>query len=226
MRTALDDDQLLVEIGDTGPGIPPEIRDRIFEPFFTTKPVGQGTGLGLDISWRIVVNKHHGTCGRVGPGRHPLPGAAPADEQDGGSPLAHRILVERDRLPLGGLAGQAPAALQQDVGDQRQVVGHRYVPAARQRPIPCLRQPRLGHQHLRGPEQPVLGSPGDRDRNAGRYPPVSSPSSARMALSASWAPRNAVMSPAACSAGTRDGRLTVTPYRRARPAPCRDSAGA
>jgi len=60
VRTALDRDQVLVEFGDTGPGVPAEIRDRIFEPFFTTKPVGEGTGLGLDISWRIIVKKHHG----------------------------------------------------------------------------------------------------------------------------------------------------------------------
>ena len=60
VRTGLDRDQVFVEIRDTGPGVPPDIRERIFEPFFTTKPVGQGTGLGLDISWRIVVNKHHG----------------------------------------------------------------------------------------------------------------------------------------------------------------------
>ncbi|MFG2467154.1 ATP-binding protein [Streptomyces canus] len=61
VRTALDNDRLLVEFRDTGPGVPPDIRGRIFDPFFTTKPVGEGTGLGLDISWRIVVNKHHGS---------------------------------------------------------------------------------------------------------------------------------------------------------------------
>ena len=60
IRTARDRDQLLIEFGDTGTGVPAEIRDRIFEPFFSTKPVGQGTGLGLDISYRIVVSRHHG----------------------------------------------------------------------------------------------------------------------------------------------------------------------
>ncbi len=60
IRTWRDGGNAVVEIGDTGPGIPDEIRGRIFEPFFTTKAIGEGTGLGLDISWRIVVNKHHG----------------------------------------------------------------------------------------------------------------------------------------------------------------------
>jgi signal transduction histidine kinase len=85
MRTGLDRDQLLVEIGDTGPGVPPEIRERIFEPFFTTKPVGEGTGLGLDISWRVIVNKHHGDLQVESmPGdtrfRVHLPLTAPAEE--------------------------------------------------------------------------------------------------------------------------------------------------
>jgi signal transduction histidine kinase len=60
IRTSRADDRVRVEIADTGPGIPDDVVGRIFEPFFTTKPVGKGTGLGLDISWRIVVNKHHG----------------------------------------------------------------------------------------------------------------------------------------------------------------------
>ena len=53
-------DYVRVDVADTGIGIPKEYIGKIFDPFFTTKPVGEGTGLGLDISWRIVVNKHHG----------------------------------------------------------------------------------------------------------------------------------------------------------------------
>ena len=60
LSTARDGGCALVEIADTGPGIPAELRQRVFEPFFTTKPVGQGTGLGLDLSWRVVVKRHGG----------------------------------------------------------------------------------------------------------------------------------------------------------------------
>ncbi|MBN3896129.1 MAG: cyclic nucleotide-binding domain-containing protein [Nostoc sp. NOS(2021)] len=60
VRTSKDKDYIIVEIVDNGPGIPPKIQSRIFEPFFTTKEVGAGTGLGLEISYRIVVTQHNG----------------------------------------------------------------------------------------------------------------------------------------------------------------------
>jgi signal transduction histidine kinase len=60
VRTALEGECVLVEIGDTGPGIPAELQGKIFEPFFTTKPVGQGTGLGLDIAYRVITQRHGG----------------------------------------------------------------------------------------------------------------------------------------------------------------------
>ncbi len=60
VRTWRDDDYVVVEIDDNGPGISPEIQAHIFEPFFTTKKVGEGTGLGLDTALRIV-KKHRGS---------------------------------------------------------------------------------------------------------------------------------------------------------------------
>jgi signal transduction histidine kinase len=60
VRTAREDGWVLVEICDTGVGIPEEMQQKIFEPFFTTKPVGQGTGLGLDISYRVITQRHGG----------------------------------------------------------------------------------------------------------------------------------------------------------------------
>lgn len=58
--SAVGEDAIKVEICDDGPGIPADIVERIFTPFFTTKAFGDGTGLGLDLAWRIVAQKHHG----------------------------------------------------------------------------------------------------------------------------------------------------------------------
>jgi signal transduction histidine kinase len=60
IRTKLDNEDVIVEIEDGGSGIPPDVLPRIFDPFFTTKPPGQGSGLGLDISYNIIVHKHKG----------------------------------------------------------------------------------------------------------------------------------------------------------------------
>jgi signal transduction histidine kinase len=61
LRTRRDGDCVLVDIVDTGAGIPPDARPHVFEPFFTTKEVGSGTGLGLDTAKRIVEERHSGS---------------------------------------------------------------------------------------------------------------------------------------------------------------------
>jgi len=61
VRTRLDGDEVEIAIGDNGTGIPESVRDKIFDPFFTTKEVGKGTGQGLAIAHRVIVNEHGGT---------------------------------------------------------------------------------------------------------------------------------------------------------------------
>lgn len=60
VSTAQSDSQIIISVKDNGPGIPDAIRDKIMQPFFTTKPTGQGTGLGLSLSYDIVVKGHGG----------------------------------------------------------------------------------------------------------------------------------------------------------------------
>jgi len=60
ISTRADPGHVVIEIADTGPGMPAEVQARAFEAFYTTKDVGKGTGLGLDIARRIIVERHHG----------------------------------------------------------------------------------------------------------------------------------------------------------------------
>ena len=61
LSTRAEGNDVVIEVGDTGPGMLPQVAARAFEPFYTTKDVGKGTGLGLDIAQRIVVERHGGT---------------------------------------------------------------------------------------------------------------------------------------------------------------------
>ncbi|WP_375475540.1 PAS domain S-box protein [uncultured Nostoc sp.] len=60
IRSLIQEDHVIIRIADNGPGMTKEVRKRIFDPFFTTKPVGKGTGMGLSISYQIIVQKHGG----------------------------------------------------------------------------------------------------------------------------------------------------------------------
>ena len=60
LATRVEEDNIVVEVGDTGPGMPPQVASRAFDAFYTTKDAGKGTGLGLDIARRTVVERHGG----------------------------------------------------------------------------------------------------------------------------------------------------------------------
>ena len=60
LTTRSDGGKIEIEVRDNGTGIPPDVREKIFTPFFTTKPAGEGTGLGLSLSYDIVVKQHGG----------------------------------------------------------------------------------------------------------------------------------------------------------------------
>ena len=60
IRSLIQEDYVIIRVADNGPGMSEEVRKRLFDPFFTTKPVGKGTGMGLSISYQIVVHKHGG----------------------------------------------------------------------------------------------------------------------------------------------------------------------
>jgi PAS domain S-box-containing protein len=105
VRATTEDDQVVVQVSDTGPGIPPEILDRIFDPFFTTKPVGLGTGLGLWICQGIVTSLGGQITAESRPGegatfRVVLPSATSAEQAAAPEALAGLPSPDARRLEL------------------------------------------------------------------------------------------------------------------------------
>ncbi len=99
LRTRREGEWVIVEIQDSGSGIPDEHLGRIFDPFFTTKPVGKGTGLGLDISYNIVVEKHRGDISvNSRPGKTTFQVRLPLylDQEGEGQPLVEGLRVLSD----------------------------------------------------------------------------------------------------------------------------------
>lgn len=107
IHTEIQNNSLVIQITDNGPGVPAEIQGRLFEPFFTTKPMGKGTGLGLSISYQIIVEKHQGlfTCNStLGEGTEfkivlPLHLNATTDGGEGDSDSATIPLQQQKRDP-------------------------------------------------------------------------------------------------------------------------------
>lgn len=100
--------EVIVTVTDTGPGIPPEKKDRIFEPFFTTKPVGKGTGLGLSLSFSIV-EEHGGRLTLESPTGDPA-------ASDGGLPSGATFAIRLPAAPAESAARDAGRNARQPAG--------------------------------------------------------------------------------------------------------------
>ena len=100
LRTTCEGDGVLVEVADDGPGVPEDLRTRVFEPFYTTKGVGAGVGLGLDISYRIVVGQHGGDIRVVSePGDTRFQVRLPLEPDRGIGRSAQPVQATREEIP-------------------------------------------------------------------------------------------------------------------------------